>query len=58
MPAKRITKLYIKGMEMEIIDRDLRKIGDNGTAKLEVTYNSWCGLKAVGTQQFGYIKRT
>lgn len=54
-PLKRISKLSIKGMEMITIPRDLRRIGDSGTAKLEVTYDSWAGLKCVGTQQFGYI---
>ena len=54
-PLKRISKLSIKGMEMITIPRDLRRIGDSGTAKLEVTYDSWVGLKCVGTQQFGYI---
>ncbi len=54
-PLKRISKLSVKGMEMITIPRDLRRIGDSGTAKLEVTYDSWAGLKCVGTQQFGYI---
>ena len=55
-PLKRITKLSIKGMDMITIPRDLRRIGDTGAAKFEVTYDSWAGMKCVGTQQFGYIK--
>jgi hypothetical protein len=54
-PLKRVTKLSVKGMEMITIPRDLRRIGDTGTAKLEVTYDSWAGLKCVGSQQFAYI---
>ena len=54
-PLRRITKLSITGMDMITIPRDLRRIGDTGTAKYEVTYDSWAGMKCVGTDQFGYI---
>lgn len=52
---QRVTKLTIKGMEMLTIPKDLRRVTAEGTAKIEVTYDSWAGLKCVGSEQFAYI---
>jgi len=52
---RRVTKLTMKGLDLVVIDRDLRRIGDTGTAKVQVTYDGWAGMKCVGTSQFGYI---
>ena len=52
---RRVTKLTIKGLDLVVINRDLRRMGDTGTAKVQVTYDGWAGMKCVGTSQFGYI---
>lgn len=54
-PLHRVTKIGLKGMDMITIPKDLRRVSESGKAKLEVTYDSWAGMKCVGTQQFAYI---
>lgn len=55
MTTSRIRKRFLENMEMIVIDRDLKRIGDSGAAKFEVTYDAYVGLETFGKEQFAWI---
>lgn len=55
MTTARIRKRFLQNMEMIVTPRDLKKIGDTGVAKFEVSYDAHVGLETFGKEQFAWL---